>query len=149
MPEKQYTLAKKIARLKPELNNQAIKKMSDNLNKFKSLTLDNGIENTRHEELKKDLQIDTYFCDPYSSWQKGGVEQANKLIRKFVPKGSDIANYSDKYIENVCKRLNNTPKKSLGCKTPKEIMIENNLLKVEEPTMFQLEAIKKPLKRCT
>lgn len=137
-----YVAAKKITCLKPNVNNEAVKKMADEFEGFKSLTLDNGIENIRHEELQRQLKIDTYFCSPFSAWQKPGVENVNKLIRRFIPKGSDISNYSDRYVENICKRLNNTPRKSLGYKTPKEVMIENNLLKVKEPIIFQFEAIK-------
>lgn len=137
-----YVAAQKIPCLKPSINNEAVKSMAGEFEKFKTLTLDNGIENIQHEELKEQLKIGTYFCDPFSAWQKPGVENVNKLIRRFIPKGSNIANYSDKYIENICKRLNNTPRKSLGYKTPKEVMMENNLLKVEKPITFQLETIK-------
>lgn len=137
-----YLDLKKINSLKPDLNNQAIEKMVEDLEVFQSLTLDNGIENTKYEELKKKLQIETYFCDPYSAWQKPGVENVNKLIRRYISKGSDIADYSDKYIENIAERLNNIPRKSLGYKTPKEVMIENGLLRVEQPKILQFRVIK-------
>ena len=94
------------------------------LEKILSLTYDNGIENRLHDL----LNVATYFCDPYSSWQKGGVENVNGMIRKYIPKGSDISNYTDEYIAKVETILNNKPRKSLGYKTPKEVMIENNLL---------------------
>lgn len=129
-----YVGIRKIDNLKPALNNQAIISMSDRLNRFKSLTLDNGIENIEHEELKEQLYIKTYFCDPYSSWQKPGVENINKAIRRFVPKGSDINNYSEEYIANVAGILNNKPRKSLGYKTPLEVMMENGLLKDNKKT---------------
>ena len=58
---------------------------------------------------------------------KGGVENANGMIRRFIPKGSNIRNYSHKYVTMVENILNNKPRKSLGYKTPKEVMIENNL----------------------
>jgi len=88
------------------------------------LTLDNGIENRFYEKLR----ISTFFCDPYSSWQKGGVENINGMIRRFIPKGSDISKYSDEFIRKVENILNNKPRKSLGYKTPKEVMLENGLL---------------------
>lgn len=118
-----YTKLRKINSLKPKLFNEAIKKMKDNL-EIKSFTLDNGIENMKYEELK----VDTYFCDAYSSWQKGGVENCNKMIRRYIPKGSDMNDYSDEYVMMVENILNNKPRKSLGYKMPYEIMIENNLL---------------------
>ena len=98
-----------------------------------SLTQDNGIENTRHEE----LGVPVYFCDPYSSWQKGGVENANKMIRRFIPKGADIAAYSQEYVSMAVDILNNKPRKSLGYKTPLEVMQKNNLL-VEQEIPFHI-----------
>lgn len=127
----QYCDAEKINNLKPETNNQAITSMADKLNKFKSFTLDNGIENTKHEELKEKLNIDTYFCKSYSPWQKGGVENINKQIRRFIPKGTNIGNYSEEYVERVIDILNNKPRKSLNYQTPMEAMIKHNLLKPE------------------
>lgn len=119
-----YIGLRKIKSLKPSLFNQAVLDMKKELD-IKTLTLDNGIENTKHQE----LDIDTYFCDPYSSWQKGGVENAGKMIRRFIPKGSDISDYSDNYVRIVENILNNKPRKSLNYKTPYEIMVKNNLFK--------------------
>jgi len=124
-----YIRVRKIDSLKPEQNNKAILKMAQGIKVFKTLTLDNGIENTKHEKLQKELSVQTFFCDPYSSWQKGGIENANRLIRKFIPKGTDIGDYSDGYIKEVCSILNNKPRKSLGYKTPLEVMIENSVLR--------------------
>jgi transposase, IS30 family len=118
-----YIGIKKIPSLKPEEFNKALL----NIRKeqiINSSTLDNGIENQWHYK----LDIPIYFCDPYSSWQKGGVENANKMIRRYIPKGSDISKYSDKYVKMIEDIINNKPRKSLGYKTPKEVMIENNLL---------------------
>lgn len=117
-----YIDARKIRNLKPIPNNNALNDMKkDKL--VCSMTFDNGIENTKHEE----LEVSTYFCDPYSSWQKGGVENANKMIRRFIPKKSDIGDYSDYYVKMVIDILNNKPRKSLGYKTAYEVMVENNL----------------------
>jgi IS30 family transposase len=118
-----YLDARKIETLKPSLMNKAIEEMQNEL-AIDSLTLDNGIENQYYEE----LGIPTYFCEPYSSWQKGGVENANGMIRRFIPKGLDLSKVSNKYLAMVLEIINNKPKKSLGCKTPKEVAIENNLL---------------------
>jgi IS30 family transposase len=137
-----YVDIRKIPSLKPAENNKAVKSMFAKLQNVKTETLDNGLENTRYEEIQQEVGMDIYFCDPYSSWQKASIENMNKLIRRDIPKGSDIADYSNKYIENICKKLNNTPRKSLGYKTPTEVMIENDLLKVESRQMLQFEAIK-------
>lgn len=119
-----YIDAKKIKNLRPDSNKEAILSMGNN-KIVKSRTFDNGIENIRHEE----LGMPTYFCDAYPSWQKGGIENANKMIRRFIPKGSDINDYSNEYVNMVVTILNNKPRKSLGYKTPCEVMIENNLFK--------------------
>src|SRR3989344_4087362 len=76
-----YIDARKIKNMKPASNNAAIEDMKKEVF-MKSLSMDNGIENTKYEE----LGVPAYFCDPYSSWQKGGVEHANKMIRRFIPK---------------------------------------------------------------
>lgn len=117
-----YIDARKIRNLKPVSNIGALNDMKkDKI--VKSITFDNGIENTKHEK----LDVSTYFCDPYSSWQKGGVENANKMIRRFIPKKSDIGDYSDYYVKMVIDILNNKPRKSLNYKTAYEVMVENNL----------------------
>ena len=117
-----YVDARKIANLKPDTNSKAILDMKKD-KKVLSLTLDNGVENTKYEK----LNVPTYFCDPYSSWQKGGIENVNKMLRWFFPKGSDISIYSDEYVKMAVDILNNKPRKSLGYKTPLEVMIEKNL----------------------
>jgi len=121
-----YISIRKISSLKPNDFNEAILNIKKT-QKIYSLTLDNGIENQYYEK----LNIDTYFCEPYSSWQKGGVENANGMIRRYIPKRTNISDYSEKYIQMVEDILNNKPRKSLDYKTPREVMRENNLLLFE------------------
>jgi len=96
-----------------------------------SLTLDNDIVFKKHEELSRILGKPIYFCHPYHSWEKGGIEYVNKLIRQYIPKGADISRYSDEYIQEIEDKLNNRPRKCLGYKTPLEVMRENNQFKKE------------------
>src|SRR3989338_1625703 len=117
-----YIDARKIKNLKPASNNAAIEDMKKEVF-MKSLSMDNGVENTKHEGLK----VPAFFCDPYSSWQKGGVENANKMIRRFIPKKSDLADYSEEYVKMVIDILNNKPRKSLNYKTAYEVMVEHKL----------------------
>jgi IS30 family transposase len=119
-----YIDVRKIKSLSPKQLNIGVNKMFNNLKQKETATLDNGFENREHQK----LNIQTYFCDPYSSWQKGGVENANKMIRRYIPKGSDISNYTHQYITIIIQRINKKPRKSLGYKTPLEVMLENNLL---------------------
>jgi len=133
-----YIGVRKIKSLRPSELNCGVKKILKSLNQKETVTFDNGIENREHEK----LGIKTYFCDPYSSWQKGGVENANKMIRRYIPKGSDISGYSHQYVTMIIQRINNKPRKSLGYKTPYEIMLENNLLtKKRAEKLFQKVAL--------
>ncbi len=116
--------ARKIKNLSPKIFTKSIKSMTKKLTKKETITLDNGMENRDH----KNFNIPAYFCDPYSSWQKGGIENGNKMIRRFIPKGSNIDDYSDQYISYIIGILNKKPRKSLGYKTPIEVLNENNLL---------------------
>lgn len=85
-----------------------------------SVTLDNGVENARYEE----LGVETYFCHPYSSWEKGSVEQGIGLIRRSIPKRADLARYSPERIRAIVKAINDTPMRCLDYRTPKEVFEE-------------------------
>ena len=88
---------------------------------FESLTLDNDIAFRRHDELSQLIQAPVFFCQPYHSWEKGGVENANKLIRRYIPKGCDIAAYSDREIWDIQHKINAKPRKVLEFQTAKEV----------------------------
>lgn len=103
-----------------------------------TLTLDNDIVFRKHKELSQILGAPIYFCHPYHSWEKGGVENSNKLIRQYVPKRSDISRYSDEYIRIVQDKLNNRPRKCLRYRTPLEIMKENNQMRYAIYDMMKL-----------
>jgi len=112
-PLSMYLDARKIYNLRPVTTTKVFRSMNKKI-KIKSLTLDNGQENKKHQE----IGVDTYFCDTYSSWQKPGVENANKLIRRYIPKGSDISKYSHQYISWIVHKYNNQPRKKLCWMTP-------------------------------
>lgn len=82
-----------------------------------SYTYDNGIENKQHKE----MSVPSFFCDPYSSWQKGGVEHANKMIRRFFPKGTDFQTVSQEKVDRVVSIINNKPRKILSYCTALEV----------------------------
>lgn len=94
------------------------------LKRFKplSITSDNGLENAHHEEIAERLKCKFYFCHPYSSWEKGSVENRIGVIRMFIPKGVDISKYSHKDIQKIEDAINNRPMKCLGWHTPAEMM---------------------------
>lgn len=116
--------ARKISSLAPRKFSASVNDMIDD-KLADTISLDNGIENRDHEK----LVVPAYFCDSYSSWQKGGVENAIKMLRRFFPKGVDLGSYSDENIKGVVAVLNGKPRKSLGYATPMEIMVEHNLFK--------------------
>jgi len=87
----------------------------------KSITLDNGVEFKYHEQVQKVLNMQTYFCRPYSSWEKGLVEQVNGLIRRFLPKKTDLSQVTDQEIRAIEYLLNSGPRKLLDWKTPAEV----------------------------
>ena len=86
----------------------------------RSLTQDNGPEFSRHYHLTEKLNMKTYFCDPHSPWQKGGIENMNGRIRRFIPLKTNPQNLSDQDLMTLENILNNTPRKCLGFKTPAE-----------------------------
>lgn len=89
-----------------------------------SITYDNGSENTNHLKVNKVLGANSYFCLPYHSWEKGAVEQINSLIRRYIPKKTDISQISGTEIYKIEKLLNNRPRKCLDYKTPYEVFRE-------------------------
>lgn len=89
---------------------------------LKTLTMDNDILFARHEELATLLQVKIYFCHPYHSWEKGTVENTNKVIRRDIPKGSDISKRSKRFIESREQKLNRRPMKCLDYQTPQEML---------------------------
>jgi transposase, IS30 family len=92
-----------------------------------SVTLDNDIAFQHHTKLRDKLQIQTYFCHPYSSWEKGQIEYGNRLIRRQIPKKSRLANYTQNEIDRFLEKSNNTPRKCLGWKTPIQVLREEGV----------------------
>jgi IS30 family transposase len=74
--------------------------------------------------MKQKLGADIWFCDPHSPWQRGTVENTNGILRRDMPRKTDITDYSDKDIEMTQMLLNSTPRKCLGYKTPSEAFIQ-------------------------
>jgi IS30 family transposase len=87
----------------------------------RSITFDNGTEFALHYRLREPLQLQTYFCDPYSPWQKGGVENAIGRIRRWLPRKTDLATLSPLQIQQVAAHYNHIPRKCLGYLTPAEV----------------------------
>ena len=86
----------------------------------RSITFDNGGENVCHAKVRADYaeQFDTYFCDAYYSWQKGSVENTNKLLRQYLPRYTPPELLTQDHIDEIVAKLNFRPRKKLGYSTP-------------------------------
>ncbi len=91
---------------------------------MKTITLDNDIVFKMHKTLASLLGLKIYFCHPYHSWEKGSIENVNKFIRRYIPKGSDISRYNETEISLIEKKCNQRFMECLNFKTPAEVLKE-------------------------
>jgi IS30 family transposase len=87
---------------------------------YKSLTWDRGKEMADHRRFSLDTDINVYFCDPRSPWQRGSNENTNGLLRQYFPKGMDLSNIHQNRLNAVARQLNERPRKTLDFRTPAE-----------------------------
>lgn len=107
---------------KAEEKYEALAGLADSVPQWmlKTITFDRGTENALHRQFDDEFSIQSYFCDPYCSWQKGGVENLNKLLRQYIPKKADLALFTDDRLHEIQETLNNRPRKSMDYLTPNE-----------------------------
>jgi IS30 family transposase len=92
----------------------------------RTITFDNGTEFARHTRLHN-LDLQTFFCDPYAPWQKGGIENAIGRMRRLIPRKTDLATISDRHFTALLQAYNATPRKCLDFRTPAELFLEQLL----------------------
>ena len=114
----------KVHTMRPAEHAQATQRVGE-VARMRSTSADNGIENCAHET----WGMSTFFCDPYSSWQKGGVEHANKMLRRYFPKGTDFSTVSQQDINHACTLINNKPRRILGYRSSLEVAIGAGIIK--------------------
>lgn len=119
-----FLTARKVRNMSPVDHEIATQRILEK-KKALSITRDNGIENTHHEE----TPIPSFFCEPYSSWQKGSIENSNKLIRIFFPKGTDFRFVAQEAVDQAILTINNKPRKILKYKTALEVASAVGIIK--------------------
>jgi IS30 family transposase len=90
----------------------------------RSLTFDRGTEFANHQTMTDKLGVDVWYCDPHSPWQRGMIENTNGILRRDMPRKTDIKDYTDKDITTIQHLINSTPRKCLGYRTPEEAFIQ-------------------------
>jgi IS30 family transposase len=116
-----------IDKLQAKKSRRLVKAITTRLKRYpqglrRTITYDNGSENVEHERINKILGTKSYFCNPFHSWEKGSIEHAIGLVRRFLPKKTDFAIIDNRQLRKIENRINNRPRKCLNYQTPREVM---------------------------
>ncbi len=125
-PEQRYTIDVLLCQKKSRKDNIAEKTLAQTvilmmlpyIGKIRSITTDNGSEFAEHLLIAKRLKTKIFFAHPYSSWEKGCIEYHNKLIRQYIPKGTDLDSISDQMLKGFIIKINKRPRLKLTFSSP-------------------------------
>ena len=120
--QSRYVMLAKVSNKDSQSVVQALIKQSRKLPKelYRSLTWDRGTEMSGHRNFTLATDIEVYFCDPHSPWQRGTNENTNRLLRQYLPKGTDLSVHSQAKLSAIARHLNERPRKTLQYQTPAE-----------------------------
>lgn len=121
-----FILAVKVRGMRPAVHAEAERLMNASIRTV-SVTRDNGLENKLHEE----VGASSFFCRAYASWQKGSVEHANKMIRRYFPKGTDFRSVPQRELDRVVSVINRKPRRILGYCSALEVALKAGIIKSE------------------
>jgi IS30 family transposase len=121
-----YVMLVKVANKDTESVVSALIKQSQRLPSelYRSLTWDRGKELADHQRLTFATEVDVYFCDPRCPWQRGSNENTNRLLRQYLPRGTDLSLHSQAKLSAIARQLNERPRKTLLYQTPAEKFAE-------------------------
>src|SRR6202171_3025275 len=121
-----YVMLVKVANKDTESVVSALIKQSQRLPSelYRSLTWDRGKELADHQRLTLATEVEVYFCDPRSPWQRGSNENTNRLLRQYLPRGTDLSLHSQAKLSAIARQLNERPRKTLLYQTPAEKFAE-------------------------
>lgn len=108
-----------------ELAKTVVKLLMPFKSRIKTITTDNGTEFACHGFITKKLGVPVYFADPYSSWQKGAIENLNGLIRQYIPKSASFEKLSHQFVAKIACKINRRPREKLKFNTPNECFYNN------------------------
>jgi IS30 family transposase len=122
-----FTIIEKLKNGKnaEELTKVVVKLLIAYITHVHTITGDNGTEFVDHENIANLLKTKFFFTHPYSSWEKGAVENSNKLVRQYIPKKTNFDTINDQQIKQIQYKINNRPRKKLNFYSPKEIFFLN------------------------
>lgn len=111
---------------------RALGRIKKRFPELKTITFDNDLLFIHHKRMEQKFKVKIYFCHTHAPWEKGFVENRNKIIRRYIPKGSDLSQYTKQFIQNVEEKLQRQIMKCLKYQTPQEVLTQHRIRKKKQ-----------------